>query len=232
MISPLEVILQGSGSTPFVPPHTKGLILSSLLGRCPSTLSSSPCVTTVLRPRWKIQQTVVMYHPGEVALSLLPVNDLHLPYQQFLPPAWTDWYPWTLTDFLLYCDLLNAFKMSASALGCCLKPTAYLFPPPRLNELCITACKLLTLSLVLCCFLFEVLYKESCVTAAGFAGLGELVQDVHCPCVDFKLWHNLLTKHGAEPAVHLRMPQQAGTYKHRAAKAVNRICSRNRKIPS
>lgn len=109
----------------------------------------------------------------------------------------------------------------------------HIYPPlPRLNELCITACKLLTLSLVLCSFLFEVLYKEGCVTAAGFAGLGELVQDVHCPRVDFKLWHNLLTKHGAEPAVHLRMPQQAGTYKHGAAKAVSGICSRNRKIPS
>lgn len=62
----------------------------------------------------------------------------------------------------------------------------------------------LTLCLILWCLLFEVLYEQRRVTAPGFTGLCQLVQDVHGPCVDLEVRHRLVSEHGAEPAVYLR----------------------------
>ncbi|KAG7217022.1 hypothetical protein INR49_027561 [Caranx melampygus] len=53
-----------------------------------------------------------------------------------------------------------------------------------------------------------VLYEQSCVTAPGLTGLSQLIQDVHCPGVYLEMWHRLIPKHRAEPAVHLRSHKQ------------------------
>lgn len=42
-----------------------------------------------------------------------------------------------------------------------------------------------------------------CVTAPSFTGLSQMIEYVHCPGVDLKMWHWLITKHGTEPAVDL-----------------------------
>lgn len=75
----------------------------------------------------------------------------------------------------------------------------------RLTKVCVVDSQMiLTVSFILRCFLFEVFYEQSCVAAPGFIRLRQLVKELHCPGVYFEIWHRLVSKHWAEPAVNLR----------------------------
>lgn len=74
----------------------------------------------------------------------------------------------------------------------------------QLTKLCaVDSQRILTITFIFRCFLFEVFYEQSCVAASGLTRLRQLVKELHCPGVHFEMWHRLVSKHWAEPAVDL-----------------------------
>lgn len=63
----------------------------------------------------------------------------------------------------------------------------------------------LTVAAVLFCFLLVVLDEHLCLSASHLTALRQLVQNLYCACVHFKLRHRLLPKHLLEPLAHLQL---------------------------
>lgn len=66
-------------------------------------------------------------------------------------------------------------------------------------------CVSLTIAAVLFCFLLVVLDEQLSLSASHLTALRQLVQNLHCACVHFKLRHRLLPKHLPEPLAHLQL---------------------------